>query len=58
MPTRVIIAMLVALSIPLTAACTQDVNSELMEAAEDGEAERVKTLVAARLVLFTSHGRQ
>ncbi len=39
--------MLGALSIPLTAVCTQDVNSELMEAAEDGEAERLKTLVAA-----------
>ncbi len=41
MPARMILAMLVALLIPLTA-CTQDVvqdvNSELMEAAEDGEA--------------------
>jgi hypothetical protein len=45
-----IIAVLVAWLIPLTACrqdVVQDVNSELMEAAEDGEAERVKTLLAA-----------
>ena len=47
MPARMIVAVLVALSIPLTAACTQDINSELIEAAKDGEAERVKTLLAA-----------
>ena len=34
MPARMIIGMLVALSISLTAACTQDVNSELAAGAD------------------------
>ena len=46
MPARMIIAMLVVLLISIPA-CTQDVNSELIEAAQNGETEKVRELLEA-----------
>ena len=44
MPARMIIAMLVALLMPLSS-CVQDVNSELIEAAKDGQTDKVRELL-------------
>ena len=46
MPARMITAMLLALLIPVPA-YAQDVNSQLIEAAKNGQTEKVKTLLEA-----------
>jgi len=46
MRNKSMISMLVAILIPLTA-CTQVVNSQLMEAARGGQTERVQELLEA-----------
>ncbi|MDA2938760.1 ankyrin repeat domain-containing protein, partial [Acidobacteria bacterium AH-259-A15] len=46
MPTRMIIAMMLALLNPIPA-CARDVNSELIEAARNGQTEKIQALLRA-----------
>ena len=46
MPARMILAMLVALLIPIPA-YTQDINSQLIEAAKKGDTVSIKALLEA-----------
>ncbi len=48
MPNKSIIALWLALLIP-TLACTQEVNSQLIEAAKNGETEKVRSADFARV---------
>ncbi len=46
MRNKSMISMLVAMLLPLTA-CTQDVNSQLLDATRGGQSERVQELLEA-----------
>ena len=47
MAARMILGLLVALFMPSAAAFTQDINSQLIEAAENSQSERVISLLNA-----------